>query len=277
MTATNVPAHAPAPQPPSKQSQVKALIERAMPAIRAVIPKHVTPERLAKVVLGAINRTPALLDCSQSSLLLAVLQAAELGLEPGSALGEAYLIPYGKQVQMIVGYRGLVALARRSGQIKSLESRVVYQRDEFSVEHGTHPRLTHKPCLNGDPGPLVLVYAIARLTDGAEQVEVMTKTQVDAIRSRSRAAKTGPWVTDYDEMARKTVVRRLAKYLPLSVEMARAIENDARTEAGEPPLTTEGELLIDATVPPEEQEPPQQQEATKSSGAEALKAKLANE
>jgi recombinational DNA repair protein RecT len=174
---------------------------------------------------------------------------------------------------MIPGYRGLISLARRSGQLKSIEARVVYANDTFGIEYGTSPFLKHVPNLTGDPGPLVLVYAVARLVDGGEQVEVMTKVQVDAIRSRSRAGKSGPWVTDYDEMARKTVVRRICKYLPLSVELAKALEIDERVESGQAPLN---EVNLDAVLPPEEFVPEVVPPA-KTKAADTLKAKLAAE
>lgn len=222
-----------------------------------VLPKHLTPERVIKVAITAASRTPALLRCTQESFALAVIQASQLGLEAGSPLGEAYLVPFGTECQLIVGYRGFIALARRSGEMESIEARVVHARDAFEIEYGLDPRLIHRPFMapppvelstdpkkregefaewsaRSDPGPLVAVYAVARLKGGQTQVEVMTRAQVEAIRQRSRASSNGPWVTDYNEMARKTVVRRLVKYLPLSIEMAEAVAHDDRTERGEP-------------------------------------------
>lgn len=233
---------------------VKQLLEASKSAISARLPKHVTPDRILKVALTAVNKTPALLACKRDSLLLAILQAAELGLEPGGALGEGYLVPYGSTCQFIPGYRGLISLARRSGQIVSLEAHVVHQKDTFTFELGLESTLRHVPNLEDeDPGPLRFVYAVAKLVGGGVQFEVMSRSQVDAIRKRSKAGGSGPWVTDYEEMARKTVVRRLFKYLPVSVEMAQALELQAAAESGDftasLPVEVEG-VVVEAEEAP---------------------------
>lgn len=258
---------------PSKEriTSLMNLLERKRGTIASVLPKHITPERIIKVALSAASRTPLLLQCTESSFVLAVMQAAELGLEPGSALGHAYLVPYrngktGKyECQMIPGYRGLIALARRSGEIVSLEAHVVYANDKFRVRYGLEPVLEHEPNLTGEPGDLVLAYAVAKLRDGGVQFEVMTRVQLEAVRRRSKAGGSGPWVSDFDEMCRKTVVRRLFKYLPVSIELAKALEVDARVEDGEGPDLSD---VIDATA----------EEASESTGnggrAAELKAKL---
>lgn len=214
----------------SSGNDIKAFLESKRDAIAEVLPRHLTPERVIKVALIAYNKTPKLQQCSKSSLFMAIVQASEVGLEPGGALGHAYLVPYGQQCQLIIGYRGLIDLARRSGQIASIEAHVVRENDKFRCRFGMEPVLEHEPCWKGDPGEIVCVYAVAVLKDGSKQLDVMTKAEVDAIRSRSRSSQNGPWVTDYSEMARKTVVRRLCKYLPLSVEMARAFDIDAEND-----------------------------------------------
>lgn len=198
----------------------KEYLELRKQALQGVLPRHLTPERVVKVALVAYNKTPKLRECTMESLFLAIMQAAELGLEPGGALGHAYLVPYKDQCQLIPGYRGLIELARRSGEIESIEAHVVHERDKFTLRFGLNAALDHEPHLEGDPGEMRFVYAVAKLKGGATQFEVMTKDQVDKIKSRSRASNNGPWVTDYEEMARKTVVRRLIKYLPLSTERA---------------------------------------------------------
>lgn len=196
--------------------------------LASVLPSHLTPERVCRVALTTITKTPALLECDMASVYQAIQQAAELGLEPGGALGQCYLIPYGKNCQLIVSYKGLIELARRSGEIESIEARVVHERDEFDVEFGLHSDIRHRPCLDGDPGQMVMVYAVARLKGGMVQFEVMTRAEVDSIRKRSKSGNSGPWVTDYDEMARKTVVRRLCKYLPISSEkISMALETES--------------------------------------------------
>ena len=202
---------------------IRNLLDAAKPKLAEVMPRHLTADRLMRVAIAAMSRTPKLLECTPASLLNSVMQAAQLGLEPGSALGECYLVPYKQTCSLIVGYRGLISLARRSGQIASIEAHVVFSKDQFTCKYGLDSVLVHEPDWSADPGEVVAVYAVAKLKDGGTQLEVMTKAQVDAIRKRSMAGNSGPWVSDYNEMARKTVVRRICKYLPLSIEMAEAL------------------------------------------------------
>lgn len=219
-------------------------------AIAASCSKHVTPERLVRVACSAISRQPLLAQCTRESLYLALTNCGQLGLEP-NLLGSAYLVPYKNrktnvyEAQMIPGYRGLIELARRSGQIKTLAAYVVHERDEFSWQVGELPR--HVRYLGDEePGAMRLAWAFALFTDGAHQVEVMTRREIDATRARSRASDNGPWVTDYEEMAKKTVVRRLAKYLPLTIELAAALEADTAAE-----IDAVIPLLEAAPAPPE--------------------------
>lgn len=253
-----------------KQENVKALLEKAAPSIAAVLPKHLTVERLTKVALSATARTPALLACSPHSLVRAVMQGAELGLEVGGLLGEAYLVPFKDTIQLIVGYRGLVKLARQSGALTSIEAYTVHARDVFELEYGLEPKLVHKPFLTGDRGDVVAVYAIARFKDGGRQVDVMTAAEVEAVRDRSAAAKSGPWVTDYAEMSKKTVVRRLCKYLPLSPELARALEHEVAIDEGvRSPVIDVTLFDEDGVVVEEGKQEPQTR-------GDAIKAKLAD-
>jgi recombination protein RecT len=226
-----------------KQANLKALLDRAKGSIAAVLPKHLTPERLLKVALSATSRNPALLACTPQSILLAVMQASELGLEIGGLLGDAYFVPFKEQAQLIVGYRGMIKLARQSGEIKVLEAHVVREGDTFELEYGLEPRLVHKPAMSGELGKVIAVYAIARFKDGGYQVDVMTLAEIEAIRLRSKAVNDGPWNTDYAEMARKTVVRRLCKYLPLSPELAKALEHEAAIDENVPSPIIDVELF----------------------------------
>lgn len=258
-----------------RQASLKTLFEGSRPAISQVLPKHLTADRILKVTLAATSRTPKLLECTQSSILQSVMQAAQLGLEPGSPLGHAYLVPYynkpkdqpGRmECQLIVGYRGLIDLARRSGQIDSIEARAVYEHDKFKVSYGLVQVLEHEPFLDGDPGQLVAVYALARIKSGLPQIEVMTRTQVDGIKAKSKASQYGPWVDHFDEMARKTVVRRLCKYLPLTVELADALEADERRE-------TELDAGAFSTIAVESEEAPAPNPLTEKLAPAAAKAK----
>ena len=225
-----------------KLATVRDLLERSRGQIAAALPRHLTPERMMRVAMTAVQTTPALLDCDPRSVIASVVQAAQLGLEVG-VMGQAYLVPYKSQAQLIVGYRGLLALARRSGDLASFEARVVHQGDKFSFSYGTDAGLHHQPALEGEPGPVLCAYAVARLKSGEWATEVMTASQIDAIRKRSRASGSGPWVTDYEEMARKTVARRLLKWLPMSIELQTALEVEDQAEVGAAPL----ELAHDVT------------------------------
>lgn len=209
----------------TKQQNLKELFEKSKGAIAAVLPKHVTADRLMKIALSLTSKDGNLLACNQMSVLRCVVGAASVGLEVGGLLGEAYLVPFKGECTLIIGYKGLIKLARQSGEIKSIRARVVYKADEFQVEYGLRETITHKPNLESQDlkdEDIVAVYAIAEYKDGEPQFEVMTRAQVDKIRGRSASANSGPWVTDYAEMAKKTVIRRLSKVMPLSPEKAQA-------------------------------------------------------
>lgn len=263
------------PAAPTPLGNFKAMLEKAMPAISAVLPKHLTPERVAKIATLAVSRSPLLLECTPASIVQTVIISSQLGLELGGPLGHAYPVPYwnsklnnnngGRECQFVVGYKGLTELARRSGEVSFIEAHVVYERDEFTFEitdAGT--KLRHVPYLDGERGPWRLVYAIARLkgADSLPQIELMSRAQVLAIRDRvqrnAKRKEEGPWFSDEEEMARKTVVKRLAKYLPLSVEKAAefraAVELDNRAEAGEVDISGLGfeaaEVISTEAAPP---------------------------
>ena len=225
---------------------LRDMLEKAKPSLATVLPHHLTPERMVKLALVAASKNPTLLQCDTKSVVQSVMASAQLGLDCSGTLGSAYLVPYrnkggGYTCQLIPGYRGLIDLARRSGQIASIEAHVVHERDEFEVAFGLSPVLTHRPTLKGDPGPVLLAYAVAQLRDGSKQVEVMTRGQLDGIRSRSKAS-SGPWQTDEEEMQRKTVVRRLCKYLPLSVELQQALVTEEAAESGNPVIDVIAEI-----------------------------------
>lgn len=218
------------------------------------LPKTLTADRLTRIVLTECRKTPELRRCNPQSFFGAVLQCAQLGLEPGSALGHCYLLPYGNgkakdgrpNCQLIIGYRGMIDLARRSGQIVSINAYCVHQADEFVYELGLHPDIKHRPSAMANRGPVTYVYAVAQLQGGGVQFEVMSRAEIEAVRSQSKAGTRGPWVTHWEEMARKTVVRRLFKYLPVSTEALRAVEVDEKSDRGE--AVTESDFLDAAFV-----------------------------
>ena len=218
-----------------RRDELNALLvgEDFFQSLRKMATEYLTPEKVVKMVLVAASRQPNIFQCTPQSILQSAMSAATVGLEFEGLLGEAYLIPYKNnkaggvfECKYMIGYRGYIVHARRSGQIARIESRIVYEHDIFDVEFGLNQKLSHKPTLDGERGAIRCAYAICEMIDGSSQVEVMSLEEIEKIRGRSPAGKSGPWVTDYSEMARKTVIRRLAKYLPLSREMARGINAD---------------------------------------------------
>lgn len=211
---------------------LSAFFEANRGAIAAVLPRHVSPDRMLKVALGAIRQTPALLEASTTSLFGAVVACSQLGLEPNTPLGHAYLVPFKDrkkgttEVQVIPGYRGLIDLARRSGQIVSIAAHAVRAGDEFRYSYGLDEELHHVPG-DDDNAPITHFYAVAKLVGGGHAFEVMSRSKVDGIMhaTQSRGAY-GPWKDHYEEMGRKTLIRRLFKYLPISIELAKAVALD---------------------------------------------------
>lgn len=249
--------------PKERYEQIKAEIERNRDTLtRALAAVHVKPERFLSVVDQALRRSPALLECTPTSILKALLDAAELGLVPSGLVGQAYLVPYRnkhtgrKEAQLIPGYRGLIDLARRSGEVRAIEARTVRENDEFEIIFGTDGVVRHVPYINRtgetvefenperpgemvsrvkDGGDYIGAYMIATLTDGVKQVEWMSWAEIELIRRRSKAQSDGPWVTDPGEMGKKTVTRRGSKYLPIAIDSplnrALALEEEAERDA----------------------------------------------
>jgi len=206
----------------------QSLLDQMKPRMAAVLPKHLTAERLVKMALVAANRSPKLLQCTQVSVAQSLMVAAQLGLDCGGALGSAYLVPYENrkagtiECQLIVGYRGMIDLARRSGQIESIAARPVFRGDEFTIEFGSDERLVHRPNLDAEPDAsrLTGVYVVAKFKGGGQHIEYMSRAEIERVRRGSRAGNSGPWVEHYIEMAKKTAVRRAFKWLPMSTELA---------------------------------------------------------
>ena len=240
------------------QPDLKGFLYKNLPTIQSVAAQVITPDRMVKLVLAAASREPKLAECSHLSVLRSLMQAAELGLEVCSGKNEAYIIPRwnGKtkilEATFLPGYQGLIKLARESGSIRNIEARVVHAKDFFEYEEGTSPRIIHRPTLEKDCGNIIAVYSVAFMPDGSSQFEVMPIHIVEEIRDRAKDGKDtfSPWKSDFSEMARKTAVRRLAKYLPKSTAMAKALEIQAKAEAGDYDL--EGEVVRPGDANPPE-------------------------
>lgn len=217
--------------------------------IAAALPKHLTADRMLRIVMTELRKTPKLGECNPVSLVGAVIQCSQLGLEPGGVLGHAYLIPFGNECQFIVGYRGMIDLARRSGQIVSVSAHEVYSNDKFEYCYGIDEKCIHQPAI-GERGEFIGAYSVVKLKDGGHQFEFMSKHEIEKIRNKSKAKNNGPWVTNYEEMAKKTVIRRIFKYLPISIEIQKAVTLDESAERGEQNNKDiiEGELIQDSEI-----------------------------
>jgi recombination protein RecT len=224
----------------------KAIVKQdAVTTVGALLKKHrdtiiqesnhqVGIDRIFRVALSSIQRTPALQDCTPISLFYAITQSAILGLECDGTLGEAYLVPFGNTVTFMPGYRGYITLARRSGEISTWKATVIYENDDHEILEGLEPNIYHKPNLTEDRGNPILFYSVVKFKDGSYDFEVMMHREVQDIMKRSKSAKGfSPWKTDFNEMAKKTVMRRHAKRLPLKVDQARIIELDNQAAQGE--------------------------------------------
>jgi len=229
MTSTKV-----ATRPPSPKELMQARLERLTPAIAQIAAKHIDPDRMMKMALMACERVPQLMECSPKSLFMGLLQASEMGLEVGSGFGHAYLLPFKGQATLVVGYQGYVELIARTG--RTVRAANVFEGDEFSYEEGTEPRIVHRPNLAMPRTPATLLYAYAvghNIAGGPPVMTVMTKVEVEAVRQRSpsKNAASSPWTTDYLAMAMKSPIRRLAKMLPKSRELAQALDIDENPES----------------------------------------------
>lgn len=254
------------------QQNMKNLLERSWPRIVAVIGNNLSPQRLYQMYVSTINREPQLANCSVESVLSCFMKCAALGLEPSNVdgLGRAYILPYGnknyrtgqKEATLIIGYKGMIDLARRSGQIRDISARAVHEGDEFAYSYGLNEDLRHVPCAK--PGKLTHVYMIANFKDGGHYFQVMNADEIEAAakRSPSYGKAVSPWKSDYEAMAKKTVIRRAFPYLPVSVEARDAAASDDQTpdysDVFRPlPTVTADDSPVDVSVDEPEQSQPE--------------------
>lgn len=217
-----------------KQDPLRALIEKMKPEVQSALPRMgVTTDRLCRVFMTCVRKNPKLARCSQQSLAAALMQCSELGLEPGSALGHVWLIPYKTECTTIIGYKGLVELMRRSGEIKSLSVNIVYEQDLFEYELGLNQDLKHVPSKKpvSERGEITHAYFVAHFINGGHHVEVMDRSEINAIRDNSQGKDQDPWKKHYGEMARKTVLRRASKLMPTAIVPPAVHEQFEREDA----------------------------------------------
>lgn len=218
----------------------KQLMNQLMPAIQKSIPKHLSGDRMSRIVLTEFYKNPDLLSCTKESLIGGILQSSQLGLEIGSGMGQAYLLPFNnrkngtKEAQFVIGYQGMIELARRSGMIKDIFASVVHEGDHFECKRSLEKDiLEHEELYESDV--ITHVYAICRFTNGGYAYECWPIKKVKAHMNKHSKSKGqyGPWKDDFEGMARKTLIRSLFKYLPKSPELAQAIELDEKKITGD--------------------------------------------
>lgn len=231
------------------QSYIKAMegeIKKALPSV-------ITPERFTRMVLSAISVNPKLGSCTPSSFLGAMMSAAQLGLEPNTPLGQAYILPYMNkgtlEAQFQLGYKGLIDLAYRSGEVEVIQSHIVYENDEFECNYGLEPTLKHTPA-SKDRGEAIKVYAMFKTKSGGFGFEVMS---MDDVRrhaekySKAYSTSFSPWKTSFEEMAKKTVLKRVLKYAPLKSDFVRAVVQDEtiKSEIAEDMYEVKNDVIYD--------------------------------
>ena len=216
----------------SKNMAIPDIVRALGPELKKALPSVLTPERFTRIALSALNNTPELQQCTPMSFISALLNAAQLGLEPNSPLGQAYLIPYRNkgvlECQFQIGYKGMIDLAYRNGQMQTIQAHTVYENDEFEYAYGLHPVLTHKPAFSGRGEP-VYFYGLYKTVTGGFGFYVMSKADMDqfaATYSKAFGTSYSPWKNSYEEMAKKTVIKKALKYLPMKSDVLRALSTD---------------------------------------------------
>jgi len=245
-----MPEQPPTPEPPQAETDKTTAVEQAAAqlakqprsikdliqgpefraALKAVLPRAMRADRFVRVALNAMMKTPQLAECSKESFFKCMLDLSCFGLEPDGR--RAHLIPFKNrknntyECTLIIDYKGLAELVRRSGDVSYIHADVVYDKDQWSYEYGSNHHLKHVPNAGDRGDRRVAYYSYVKFRDGSDDFVVMNPLEVEKIRQRSKSPDEGPWRTDYDEMGKKTAFRRHSKWLPLSPEVRDAIEKD---------------------------------------------------
>lgn len=207
------------------------MLNQMQPYLDKALPSNMCSDRLIMLALAELRKNPNLNKCTPRSICGTIMTCAQLGLEPGLS-GMVYLIPRGDEATISLGYKGMIELAYRSERIVSVEAACVYEKDEFKIRRGTNPDILHYPSVT-DRGQMIGVYAIVTMKNGTKQFEFMNMSDVNKIKARSKSGAYGPWITDMEQMAQKTVIRRLLKLIPSSVSLNTAICLDEEGDRGE--------------------------------------------
>lgn len=243
----------------SKELRSLITSDEAMRQIELALPEHVNASRWARAVLTCLNRVPKLAQCNRASFVNAMMDCAELGLEPNGR--DAHFVPYGSQCQLIVDYRGLVKLAYQSGQVSSIRADVVYEGDEFDYKTCDHIPYGWRVDAPAERGSCIGAYVVIDKKDGSVHRERMTHEEIEKIRKRSKAGSSGPWKTDWEEMAKKTVFRRASKWIQLNPHVEKHMDRDFDTP------DFESERRASATIDPKKFLSMQAEAATEQSEA----------
>ena len=234
-----------------KPTTMQDYIKKMQGEIAKALPSVLTPERFTRITLSALSTNAKLAETTPKSFLGAMMTAAQLGLEPNTPLGQAYLIPFRNhgvlECQFQLGYKGLIDLAYRSGDVSTIQAHTVYANDEFEYELGLEPKLRHVPA-KSDRGDPVFFYAVFRTKDGGYGFDVMSVDDVRAhAKKYSKAYGNGPWQTNFEEMAKKTVLKRVLKYAPLKTDFVRGLSADEtiKSELSEDMFTVPDETVIE--------------------------------
>ena len=221
-----------AASPTDGKTSMQAYIRQMQGEIKKALPAVMTPERFTRIVLSALSSNPKLAQTTPQSFLAAMMTAAQLGMEPNTPLGQAYLIPYYNaksgcsECQFQLGYKGLIDLAYRSGEVSIIQAQIVYEHDDFAYSFGLEPVLKHIPAPR-DRGEPVYAYAMFRTREGGFGFDVMSMEDIRAFAQKySKSCATGPWQTNFEEMAKKTVLKRVLKYAPLKSDFLRGMAQD---------------------------------------------------
>lgn len=236
-----------------KRQSITSIVNEKKAEINKVIPAHLKGQGLLETAMFSIRDTPALLECTVPSLVGALHRCMQFGLSPNTALGHVYLIPFWnnkkecKEVQVILGYRGLITLAENNSNITLWHPHEIKQNDQYEIEYGTQQRLRHTPNLTGDRGPTIAYYSVCERSNGARDFRLMTVEEVERVRSFSKQRDSVPWTQHFDAMGMKTVMRQHAKYLPLTTQAQEFISVD---DAGYQGAEQRNEDVIDITPEP---------------------------
>lgn len=209
------------------QKDIAAIIIEMKGQIQAALPKHISADRITRIALTALRKERKLQDCNHQSLLGSLMLASQLGLEPNTPLGQCWLIPYKTECSFQIGYKGLIEIAYRTGLYQTIYAQEVYEGDEFKYELGLEKDLKHIPKKGAKNGKPVAYYAVYKLKDGGHDFHVMYREEVEThARKYSKAYSSGPWVNNFDAMAKKTCIIGVLKYAPKSIELAQAVASD---------------------------------------------------